>query len=344
MRRKPQLKTLVRKGLLSLTFALSASTLSFPQTALADPTFQANAADVCVPVTQSLSSSQNTELTRYILKTLAESSHGKMLTQYAETQGVSLCVISPEEGRSGYFNTSRNALILSNEGDPLKLVKTAAHELRHKWQIDNGFSASTEYTPEHMSLIGKVMEADAEAYSNLVAFELEKKGYDVRNSFPELYDYVPVYEAFQSSVRAEGSETPDNREAKALRAAFNAWFKLPIAATHYEYSYLSGFEGFIEDPRVLNHYPISYGNKNLTDEELLKIGDMPDGSNYLKATGGISIADGKYSGSLNAENAGILARVKEKISQKQKDFCETRPESEQKFCLPYPTKKNAPGS
>lgn len=264
---------------------------------------------------------------------VSSSEHGKLVLDYAEENGAVICFDTPEVGRAGFFDFTSNALVLSDAEITLKTVKTASHEFRHKWQMDHDFSASTEYTPAHRALAGKVMEADAEAFANLVAFELEQQGHNVSGSFPDGYDYLPVYEAFQTAVQN------GRTSHQAIRSAFDAWFELPIAATHYEYSYLDGFRRFIDDPRVHNHYPVSYGHQEISNEKLIGLGDLLDGENYFTTTDGIKVTQKQYISPLNDTNQDILDELSETIPAKQREFCATRPKEEQRFCTPYPTKK-----
>lgn len=334
------LKKTLGRGVLSLSFILGCGTgvlaQEMEQTATSashiSETWQQNAADVCVKygdVTDKM-----TQSVQYITQTLSQSQHGALLLAYADKHGASICFDLKDIGRSGYFDQPANALVLTDDIVTLKTVKTAAHELRHKWQMDQGFGASTEYTPEHRALVGKIMEADAEAYANLVVYELEQKGYDIAAAFGEHYDYRGVYDGFQNTVSEErGNKTP----YASMRAAFDAWFDLPVAQ-HYEHTYFKGFLNFVDNPAVVNHYPVSYGNKTMSHEKILSLGDMLDGQNYLQESGGITAMDPKYTTPLNDENAALLQQLKQKIVDKQKSFCAERPAQEQRFCAPYPTR------
>jgi len=320
----------IKNTVLSLSLVFGASA-AFGQSGDINERWRTNAEQVCGSKYESLPADFHAHRSK-IRDLVSSTPHGQLILEYAESNEAAICFDTSDIGRAGFFDSTINALVLSDSEVTLKTVKTAAHELRHKWQMDHGFSASTEYTPQHRALVGKVMEADAEAFANLVAWELEQQGHNVRASFPERYDYLPVYLAFQNAVKKD--TTPHN----AVRSAFDTWFELPIAATHYEFSYLNGFRSFIDDPRVHNHYPISYAYKTMTDEEFLQIGDLLDGSNYMQESGGISVSQSQYIAPLSAENKAILDELAQTIPLKQREFCSTRPKTEQRFCNPYPTK------
>ena len=124
-----------------------------------------------------------------------------------------------KNGLYGEADSSEEVCTLSPKNTLAENIVTLAHELRHAYQFTfEEYEASPfEYDTKTMFLQNRVMEADAESYGCLVAWELKEQGndlcwQDMTKEFPEITK--PFEETY--------AKTGDLNQART--AAFKGWY------------------------------------------------------------------------------------------------------------------------
>jgi hypothetical protein len=260
---------------------------------------------------------------------IRSSEAGEFLLDFAEEKGVVYCYNPVDYGGVvGTYISSAKVFTVAEDEPQADEIKISTHELRHMWQQENGYSISSFYKPKDMILIGKFMEADAEAYANLVVYEMEQAGHHIFSDVSEQKTYSAVHDAF--------SEYADVDLNLAMRAAFDAWFSTDVSKSFYERGYIDSVEGIIERSPV--HYPRSYAFKEFSQEAMEFIGTLPDGRNYLVETGGVDASLSMYSDLASEENELRVSNAINRTESKRFEFCASRPFSDAALCAPYPVR------
>ena len=143
-----------------------------------------------------------------------------------------------KNGLYGEADSSEEVCTLSPKNTLAENIVTLAHELRHAYQFTfEEYEASPfEYDTKTMFLQNRVMEADAESYGCLVAWELKERGnelcwQDMTKEFPEITQ--PFEAAF--------AETGDINQART--AAFKGWYDNEERRDGYDDTTTSFIEG-----------------------------------------------------------------------------------------------------
>ena len=158
-----------------------------------------------------------------VINEMCESDAGRAILQTAANNGYEL-KFDPEleeTGQYGYADPNEYCCALNPANSMAENIVTLAHELRHAYQF--GYEKLTEDVrcEEHdtKTLLhqDRIMEADAESYGCLVAWELKEKGHedcwnDFAAEFPEITD------AFEKTLKETGDKN------KARTAAFKGWY------------------------------------------------------------------------------------------------------------------------
>ena len=124
-----------------------------------------------------------------------------------------------KNGLFGEADSSEEVCTLNPKNTLAENIVTLAHELRHAYQFTcEEYEASPfEYDTKTMILQNRIMEADAESYGCLVAWELKEQGndlcwQDMKKEFPEITQ--PFEDTF--------TKTGDVDQART--AAFKGWY------------------------------------------------------------------------------------------------------------------------
>ena len=124
-----------------------------------------------------------------------------------------------KNGLFGEADPSEEVCTLNPKNTLAENIVTLAHELRHAYQFtyEESEACPYEYDTKTMFLQNRVMEADAESYGCLVAWELKEQGndlcwQDMKKEFPEITQ--PFEDTF--------AKTGDLDQART--AAFKGWY------------------------------------------------------------------------------------------------------------------------
>lgn len=222
------------------------------------------------------------------VRILSQAPAGQYIVNQARSSGVKLCFTFDEEGgKSGLYDPITNNVYITYDAPMPETVMTAAHEFRHAEQATLGFELTTETSITSTAMTVKVMEADAEAFANLITYQLEQKGYDFSSAtHSENMDiYRNVYYTFRRNMPQDGTQPTKRQEMQALRAAFDEWAKTPDLSRVYEISVLEGLFNELtsfEAPQCLNFHYDGREAGNLSS-----LGTYY-GGNYITATGGFA--------------------------------------------------------
>lgn len=188
----------------------------------------ANAAQMCGPIT---GGAQNPAIENRIQdfnNVIKQSPTGRdLINTAAQYDGdpVWICFANINGLRANYY-INKGVLTVSLHKTNAEIVTDAAHELRHLYQEKAGLhqiEARTDQDRVHKELAA---EADAEATTTLVLWELKQAGYaapwDAHNNpsryGPQSICYARVSDAFRKAV--EEGATP----FVATQAAFRSWY------------------------------------------------------------------------------------------------------------------------
>lgn len=181
-------------------------------------------------------SKKNQEKLTAVVNEMCKSPAGKMILEQAAEAGYEL-TFDPEaakEGIYGYADPSDCVCALSTKNTIEENIVTLAHELRHAYQF--GFSVTEDITCRTHDTktklhLDKTMEADAESFGCLVAWELKEAGLDkcwkdFAGDFPE------VAGPFEKTMK----ETKDVNQART--AAFLGWYDNADRRDSYDDTFL----------------------------------------------------------------------------------------------------------
>lgn len=171
-----------------------------------------------------------------VVNEMCKSPAGKMILEQAVEAGYSL-KFDPEaakEGIYGYADPCDCVCALSSRNTLEENIVTMAHELRHAYQfgfeITEKVTCTTHDTKTKLHL-DKTMEADAESFGCLVAWELKEVGrHKCWDAFAA--DFPEVSEPFEKKM----AETKDVNQART--AAFLGWYDNADRRDSYDDTFL----------------------------------------------------------------------------------------------------------
>ncbi len=171
------------------------------------------------------------------VRILSDSAAGAYLVDTARKHDMKIC-FSFMEDEHGYMDVEARKLHVNWFASMPQTIATSGHEMTHFEQAMRGFEVSNHMEPRAVIYAVKVMEADAEAISNLITYQLEQKGYDFSGMVAdeEFDEYRGIYQSFRYALPTANSGTAisQNQSANALRAAFNAWGDSTALSMTYE--------------------------------------------------------------------------------------------------------------
>lgn len=175
-----------------------------------------------------------------VINEMCKSPAGKMILELAADEGYDLC-FDPEtvrSGQMGYTSPGEMSCALNPNNTLEQNIATLAHELRHVYQYSFPFT-------ENISCVShdtrtnlhreRTMEADAEGYCCLVAWELKEQGLDgCWNTMAA--EFPSVTSPFEKTLK----ETGDINQART--AAFLGWYDDSVRRNTYDEPYAQELE------------------------------------------------------------------------------------------------------
>lgn len=210
-----------------------------------------------------------------VVNEMCKSDAGRAILEFAADYGYELKFDrkTAKEGLFGYADPCEEVCVLNPKATMAQNIVTLAHELRHAYQytmdeVDEPDHSG--YTAKTMMHRSRVMEADAESYGCLVAWELKQKGMkacwnDFSASYPE------IAAPFETAL----NETGDVNQART--AAFKGWYDNADRRDYYDQSMASCVE--TTNPSVFRKKL-----KSVTAAKFVNaVCRDPDGNNYFTA-------------------------------------------------------------
>ncbi|MBO4643426.1 MAG: hypothetical protein J5716_02330 [Alphaproteobacteria bacterium] len=232
------------------------------------------------------SKAKKEELTK-IINEMCKSDAGRAILETAAYNGYEL-KFDPEleeTGEYGYADQDERCCALNPANSMAENIATLAHELRHAYQFEYSKLTEDVYSEEYdtKTLLHKdrIMEADAESYGCLVAWELKQQGLeDCWNDFAA--EFPNVTEAFEKTFK----ETEDKNKART--AAFKGWYDDTERRDSYD-------EGIVEEIESTSPDDFKKKLKSISAETFVEAfcTDPDTGMNYFTDDPSI-LESGKY--------------------------------------------------
>lgn len=248
---------------------------------------------------------------RSLVRILEQSPLGRMLVRSAMLHHVSVGLDPLLEPQASLFYPSVNHFDLGYQPDLLqktekgisRYLASFAGALRRAWHFHGGRGPDVALKPEDFLKLCRCEEADVEAVTHLVAWELRSAGAGFlwRHLLSGQNGDIAVVFA-----RA-AEENPRNQfNGVALKAAFNQWFAEKERINACDHLALETMDmALIRRPR-----PAALGTETLRRGMIEGIGVMPNGLNYLA---GCLFAGGWYDGLHDDFNRVHLRHIQEDI-------------------------------
>jgi hypothetical protein len=245
----------------------------------------------CYPFTVSENREGLGQFANNVVQILSEVPAGQKLVEVAQRHNVPIC-FEPMDGAFGYYSLDDKKMVVNPFYSYSGAITTISHELRHAQQ-DLDFKMldifNLSLSMRTSAAMNKIVEADAEAYQNLVTYQLAELGYSFEYIFSHKEDrklYIPLAQAFYDELPRNRAAS-DNDIARAMRAAFTAWLDHEQLNKIYEgrtaQFYASNTIGQPEmcfDDEMLS---IDMGS---LEKAIASITRMPNGQSYVMQSGG----------------------------------------------------------
>ena len=175
-----------------------------------------------------------------VVDEMCKSDAGRAVLEFAADYGYELKFDrqTTKQGVFGYADPCEEVCALNPKNTLAQNIVTLAHELRHAYQytmdeIDEPDHAG--YSTKTMMHRSRVMEADAESFGCLVAWELKERGNDLCwRDFSE--SYPEIAKPFEKTL----TETGDKNQART--AAFAGWYDNAERRDYYDQTLASCVE------------------------------------------------------------------------------------------------------
>ena len=220
--------------------------------------------ELLVPIDISRCAPANQKRAIHIINTVAKNSAlGKELLEEVAKQGYQLMMYGAC-GWGGVVSESSKILSLNCCCSDNQLMQIIGHEARHVQQFSNGIDSDcNHYVFKGAVMTHRAKEADAEATSCAVCYEMKQNGVD--GPWKEFEADVPlVAKGFMAACKDETAPVTH----KMLQGGFEGWYQNEEMVLRYEYGYLrDGGLNYSWDER--NH-PETYYVKPITSKQIVE--------------------------------------------------------------------------
>lgn len=244
---------------------------------------------------------------------------GRSLLKEAEKDGIRI-LLSPDLPFWGIYDHSTSRIIIkapvNSKGevtgkleaeDKGQILMTLAHELRHAWQARHGrLMDELGYTPHESLLINRLLEADAEAATVQIAWELKQNGHNEAWNAEHGW-YKDMYTAYARTARAHPRAVGSGM---AAQAAFKQWFNHK-KRVHFNDSLRLNYW---EEDASFHRIRANRSKKPLIAEEILMLGQISPKVNYLTGKKGrLDILAPRYTKNIIKKNQESVVRLSQKF-------------------------------
>jgi len=249
--------------------------------------------------------SRNQQSIDHWISILRLSPTGKALVGYAEKHGVRIR-IDRQGWQYAYYEADSRRIGLKPNRPDAEIIGNLAHELRHAWQHASGQLTSLTDTPMDFLLRTRATEADAEAVAILVCAELAEAGhpqYLEARLKGEMSDIAQAFLKGGKSGRISG-----------LRAAYDQWFRNGRRRS----SYLGYTLEWLEDNAdAIAKTTSRHGFRPFNAGEIMKLGALPGGHNYLAESAGAPLDTALYKDGLTPAQQRKIDGIAQEIEGKR---------------------------
>lgn len=157
-----------------------------------------------------------------IVNEMCRTPSGRTIIEAANEAGYALCFDRQliEDDLFGYAEPNDRICALNPDNTMEESIVTMAHELRHAFQFENKITEEVDLLTHDTKTnlhVNRIMEADAEAYGCLVAWDMKEKGHaKTWNLFAD--DYPEIVGAFERALLEDGDRN------LARTQAFLGWY------------------------------------------------------------------------------------------------------------------------
>lgn len=252
---------------------------------------------------------------RNILKILDQSPTGRMLVRFALLRDISVGLDPLLEPNSSFFYPQQNHFDLGYQPDLLQKSEKGVSRylvsfvgaLRRAWHHHAGHGPDVALKPDDFLRLCRCEEADIEAVTHLVGWELRSAGASFvwRHLLSGANGDISV--VFERAIE----ENPRSQfDGAALKAAFNQWFAERERINGCDHMALE----ILDMALVHRRGPI--GSARLRREAIQDIGGLPAGGNYLA---GCLFTSGWYDGLDDDINRLHLRHIEDDIRRLMRD-------------------------
>lgn len=237
-----------------------------------------------IPIQINGGKSEKRKLT-HIVNEMCRSDAGRMILDAATKAGYSLCFdrSTVEDDTFGYADPTEKYCALNPQNSVAESIVTLAHELRHAHQFQSRMIYDImpqTYDTKTNIITERAMEADAEAYGCLVAWELKQAGNpSVWNDF--MAGYPEIVAPFEKTLNEGGTIQ------EARTAAFLGWYENEVRRDGYDRTHLDDLKS--TPPQQLKK-KLKTASSSAIIAEICK---DPDGPSYFTNNPAI-LESGKY--------------------------------------------------
>ncbi len=213
-----------------------------------------------------------------------------------------LQILYDEQVEFSQFYPEQNVITINPNRPKGDLLNMLSKELRRFWQASKGNLVNPlDFEPDQAIFLNRASQADVMMFSIKIAWELKLQKYN------EFWDFMISASSSDVTRVFENHAREDFRALNngiAARATYDKWFeesRMKMSDKSIIHQMLLNETGYMHD---LNKEEfIGY-------ESLIKIGEMPHGSNYLTLSSAREIDDPDYTMIGDRSNANFLWFIK----------------------------------
>lgn len=201
------------------------------------------------------------------------------------------------------FYPAHNTITLNPDRPTAELACVLIKEMRRAWQFQSGHLYNPmNFAPDEAILVNRAQQADALMVAIRVAWELKLLGQNQMWDFMIAAPFADVTRTFEIHAQNDFRSLNDGR---AGRAAYDKWFDDHRTKIHDKRVI---HQMLLEDTRYVEQRMDQI--QPLTDQMLIRMGDMPAGQNYMGLKGHRAPTHPEYMDVEDRSNANFLWFVK----------------------------------
>lgn len=234
------------------------------------------------------------------LQVLLSDSHPavQVLLKEAANTDLLLCLEDRADGARGYFDPHHHLLAVRESLPVAQQAAILVHELRHFDQARRGFMLSLDYDFDEMIRLTFALEADVQAFSTLIAWQLRRRGDDTLwQALHDFKHYRDIATAFEVAITVSGNHKD------ALTAAFRQWYRSAWRVNVYFLNAGMTYLDMLDETKRIQRYD------TLPDDYFASLCVLPDGDRYpCERTGEITRSPRELKDSLNDATSTLYSQ------------------------------------